>query len=190
MKLSSALLLVGLVGEVGMDHLAAQVGPVLPIGESPDATIALIEAEGRAFQPAQGGHDFSDAFDDLPWTGTSERHCVRANADGNFRSGEFFIGTRLTALREGKEGKVWWEPVKQFPEMELLVRGRHLGSPSDSIRFVNSGWVLFTNRPKLSPDRPHNGMFPGGLTLPRRGSWVIVGTSGPNWGCFVLEVSG
>ena len=161
--------------------------------EAPDqasAVVAALVAEGAAYQPPTEGVYFGDLLDRVGWSGTPERKCVRAEADGNLRSGEFFIGTRLTQLRVGKEGKVWWVPVQQLPEMmQLLVRGFSVESPEDSLRFVNHDWTLLTNYPKKFEDRPYDGMFPGGLTLPTPGPWAIVGTSGPNWGCFILEAT-
>jgi len=66
--------------------------------------------------------------------------------------------------------------------------GRSVSNPRDTIRLIDSAIVHPVNRgpPPRSPKGPFE--FLSGITFPGSGRWVLVGTSGVNWGCFVFDV--
>lgn len=129
-----------------------------------------------------------------------ERRCVDAyDAEGMFsvRSGEFTIGGDLggspyagQALRAGRKGKIWWQPDHGAPEMALIVRGRSLSSPQDTIRFNSTNVARPARgngvRPVALEQRDY--FFPSGIAIPRAGRWLVIATSGTNWGCFIIRV--
>lgn len=112
------------------------------------------------------------------------RKCVAGQEMGPIRSGEFVIGGQLSgsvAMVAGQRGKVWWAPLHEAPNMPpLLVRGRSLTTPADTVRF-STGDIA---RSVGGTGRHY--FFPSGITIPRPGRWLLIATSGANWGCFIL----
>jgi hypothetical protein len=111
--------------------------------------------------------------------GTDERRCVRATNFGPVRSGQFLIGGQLAdtaAAPAGTDRKVWWMPVTNQRNMPpLIVRGRNIDHLADTVYFS-------TERIAES-----EGFFwPTGINLPTGGRWLLIATSGTNWGCFIL----
>ena len=118
---------------------------------------------------------------------------------GPIRSGEFVIGGMLggtSALRVGRAGKVWWAPLHQSRDMPpLVVRGRHLTAvrgpgltvPADTVRHVKSNvaWPVTSGAPPV-PEAEREYFFPSGITVPQGGRWLLIATSGENWGCFII----
>jgi hypothetical protein len=174
--------------------------------------VAKAEAEGAAFprlpQPRHVPRSFSTRADPLSGTslavlgrGASTGHenegavrqCVVGHDIGPVRSGEFVIGGNLggaEAMTSGRIGKVWWVPLHQGAEMPpLVVRGRSLTTPSDTMRFTTST-VAESGRDRgpLPADVPREFFFPSGITIPQAGRWLLLATSGANWGCFLLTV--
>jgi hypothetical protein len=71
----------------------------------------------------------------------------------------------------------------------LLVRGTLLGSPGDTIRFSKDSYavpVTQVNGSWKSGDRSTS-FFPSGIYLPKPGDWLLIATSGDDWGCFILH---
>jgi hypothetical protein len=66
--------------------------------------------------------------------------------------------------------------------MELLLRARNLTSPRETLR------VTMTDVIGEGFGEPWSASFPTALVFPSPGRWVVVGTSGHNWGCVVLTV--
>src|SRR5262249_18095941 len=114
------------------------------------------------------------------------------------RSGEFEIGGDLggclypsASLRSGHRGKVWWLPDHGGSRMPpLLVRGRNLNHPRDTVRYTTKSIAVA----KLSvghrelPERGDYFFFSSGIAIPTPGRWLVIATSGVNWGCFILAV--
>ena len=153
------------------------------------ALIASVEAEG-ARHVRRAATNLPPSFKSS--SGTAERVCVIGDEMGPVRSGDFLIGGHLggsVATRGGRQGKVWWIPLHNTEKMPpLVVRGRKLTAPTDTFRFTTSV-VAYPNSQGSLPALRREYFFPSGITIPTTGTWVIVATSGANWGCFVLTTT-
>jgi hypothetical protein len=109
------------------------------------------------------------------------------------RSGEFVIGGQLGGAyrlndeinaKLGAPGlirKIWWTPLHFASVMPaLVVSGRKLGVPSDTLQFLSS---------RIAWNSDSEYFFPSGFRIPSAGRWLLVASSGPNWGCFILTVT-
>ena len=153
-----------------------------PRGSGEAEIVAAAEAEGATYPHAQQVA--------VP---EAARVCVVGSESGPATSGEFTIGGNLAgsaSLRAGRAGKIWWAPRHHAADMPpLLVRGRNLTTPTDSVRFTtaNIAWPVVPGAAPVPPgERKH--FFPSGPTLPSAGRWLVIATSGSNWGCFILTV--
>jgi len=163
----------------------------IPAGANESEIKANAEAEGAAFQRApaslalQPGLVRSEAIGD--------RRCVTGFETGPAHSGEFLIGGMLAgyhSMLSGREGKVWWQPSYGRLDMPpLLVRGRNLRNPPDTVWF-ESARIAWQVNPDHSPVpvEQRDYFFPSGIKIPTSGRWLLIATSGVNWGCFILTV--
>ena len=150
----------------------------IPAGQTNSAIIAAAEAEGRASA--------------VP--GDTTRKCARGWDVGPAYSGEFTIGGNISdqsPLAPGRVGKIWWRPRHNGVSMPpLLVRGRNLESPKDTIRWTTDNRAYPIALPgAVVPIEKREYFFPSGFMLPTRGHWLVVATSGENWGCFILTAA-
>ncbi len=140
---------------------------------SPPEQVVFEEFFGRAVIPVKNQH-------------TENRTCAVGYGMGPVRSGEFIIGGQLSgrvAMVAGQRGKVWWAPLHHARIMPpLLVRGRNLSAPNDTVRFITRMVAQTVGQAPLQY------FFPSGILVPRPGRWLMVATSGANWGCFILAV--
>jgi hypothetical protein len=129
--------------------------------------------------------------------GSSERKCVEipvGYVPAWRKSGEFTVGGEIGALWAGQEGKVPWSPFHDPARVgaTLLVRGARLDEPGITSRFVSSDYA-WPVKERLQPandwviDREH-AFYPSGFSLPSAGRWLLVATSGSDWGCFIVTV--
>ena len=152
--------------------------PPIPHGASADVIVAAAETEGRLYQRT------ADAKDSVA------RSCVTGWDSGPARSGEFTIGGQISflrPLRAGKRGKIWWKPLKAAADMPaLIVRGRNLSNARDSVRYSTAGiaWSGSPGTPVLASMRSY--FFPSAFSVPSPGRWLVIATSGTNWGCFIV----
>jgi hypothetical protein len=164
----------------------------IPSGNNEAEIIANAEAEAASLprrpSPAAPGRNFSASQN-----GTAERRCVEGSEMGPIRSGEFVIGGMLggtSALHAGRAGKVWWAPLHHARDMPpLVVRAHRLSMPGDTVRFVMSNVAspVTPGAPPV-PEAERQYFFPSGINVPQSGRWLLVATSGQNWGCFILTV--
>ena len=110
------------------------------------------------------------------------RKCVAANPnESEIRSGDFLIGAEvggsLGAPMAGREAKIYWVPRHPAVGDTLVVRATLLDSPADTSRFVSANWAVSTGW-----------FYASGYLLPKSGRWLVIATSGPDWGCFILRV--
>jgi hypothetical protein len=164
----------------GAQHLSAQ--PLLiPTGSNGIQVTAAAEREGTTYQRVASSSDAAPRTCALPW--------MYAPA----KSGEFRIGGQISPtfpLQAGRMGKIWWSPTHNTKDMPpLLVRGRNMTTMKDTVRFTISSIATPVNPggPR-TPESQRTYFFPSGTTLPTPGRWLVVATSGANWGCFVLTV--
>jgi len=121
--------------------------------------------------------------------GSPSRECVPVPPEREkaVRSGEFVIGGSLNALVQGPPFKVWWKPLESSMDMQLLVRGRLLDTPTDTMRLVATEVTASMDSKTLEPF-VEEAFFPTGTAFPSAGTWVVVATARRNWGCFLFPV--
>lgn len=161
----------------------------LPGGEVTDSFIAVIELEGQRWPRPASPPSLPRSHGSRHVGGNADRRCVTAVAGIAVRSGEFVIGGDHP-LSSRRLNKVWWAPLVNAKAMHLVVRGQLLGSPADTLRFESSS-VAHPVAPGQSRAQEDidDYFFPSGFPVPSAGSWVVVATSGPNWGCFILPAT-
>ena len=145
--------------------------------------IATAEAEGAewpkraepTFQPGSGDADH--------WTDPVPRRCTTAGSSNTVRSGDFVIGGDVNGAASGREVKIWWEPKHPAASFSLVVRGARLDPVVDTLRYVNSEWAV-AGSPRVGLTGPI--FYASGIAFPSPGQWLVIATSGPDWGCFVL----
>ena len=203
----------GAGGAVGALVLLYSIGPAavagqlaaLPRGPTDSATIAAIETEGAAFPR----DSVLPSFPRYEWTeemerdigpapsiyGGSERECVDVPTEPTVgglvrippvRSGEFVV-SGAPAPVEGRRSKLVWTPMSASMDMTLLLRGRRLGFPADTLRREITDVIARLHSETHEP-YADEAAFPSGIALPAAGVWVVVATSRRNWGCFVFTV--
>lgn len=156
----------------------------IPTGINEAQIREAAEKEGAAFSTTKANSDQAQP-----------RVCVSGYDFGPAQSGEFTIGGNLgggRAMLAGRQGKVWWAPLVASRDMPpLLVRGRSLTNPTDTVRFTSST-VASPGNPGAppTPEAQRKYFFPSGITIPQPGRWLVIATSGTNWGCFILTVVG
>lgn len=178
------------VGVVTMMVFALRVGGAQQIS----ATVQQAEAEGAAFPRGAPPTALGPTFAERAFGGTSERWCVSSVADdslpgGSLRSGDFIVRTRFAGrggLRVTKSSyadgsKMLWLPLHGAADRgdTLLLRAARMGSPPDSFR------QTITDFPRSHGEYG----FVSGVRFPMSGQWLVVATTGNDWGCFLLRVA-
>jgi hypothetical protein len=152
-------------------------------------TVAQAEAQGAVFPQAPPPATPQPPFADRPFTGSTKRRCVAALHDDplrSFRSGEFVVRTIFTGpygLRAGKGSKVLWMPVHDpGPQrVSLRIRAVRLGNRPDSLELT---------LPRVARSvRGSEFGYPSTVRFPTAGQWLVVATTGDDWGCFLLDVA-
>jgi hypothetical protein len=157
------------------------------------ATVAAAEAEGASFPhgatPRIVDEVFSHAF-----SGTAARTCVAPPRDsiagGSLRSGEFIVRGRFSGYwgpKANRDGKYLWAPLHNpyvYPAPGgLLIRAARLGHPSDTVRVAEAHAAYSARR-----DRFKEAAYPSLVRFPAAGEWLVIATSGKDWGCFLITV--
>ena len=166
-------------------------------------TVAGAQAEGAAFPRATPPTVVQSLFA-RPVGGTSERTCSPSQPDdsiaaSSLRSGEIIIRSRLAGRwgpHAGQGHKILWMPLhgpadtstrisfaewrkKAIEHAPLLIRAVRVGNPADSLRQTLPGLT----------GGPRQFGFPSELTFPTAGQWLVIATTGEDWGCFLLAVA-
>lgn len=146
----------------------------------PPQTVEAAEAEGARYPKASGGAEqamYDDAF------GPKERKCVDADEGKHVaaRSGEFVAGPfdRHVMFGSPKSArrKVWWAPRQTAVMPPMQLRAAKVGAPDVT--------VIWTFPSVVSNE---NGFFFNTtFRFPEAGKWLVVVSSGNNWGCFILD---
>jgi hypothetical protein len=164
----------------------ATAGVTTPSVVAP-GSIADAEVEARRHPQAPLPSQGRAAFQDSP--GIAERTCVDVERyrplapEAGVRSGEFIAGPFALYASEWKSqqgnfGKLWWIPLHTNAFPGLTVRAVLLDDPS--IRRVFSESIVGHGS--------GGAFYPSTVVLPTPGRWLLVATSGPDWGCFVLTL--
>ena len=167
-------------------------------------TVVAAEAEGAAFPHAAHPDVLQPLFAGA-FGGASERRCIPSPPDdsipgGSLRSGDIIVRSRLSGrwgphARRGH--KILWMPLhgpadtstrvsfaewrmKAAEHPPLRIRAVRVGHPADSLRQTVS---RLTGGPRQFG-------FPSEVTFPTAGQWLVVASSGDDWGCFLLDVVG
>jgi hypothetical protein len=119
--------------------------------------------------------------------GSSERICVEVPFRRGVivRSGEMIIGGTIGYPTPNGRIKIWWRPLKTSEGMTLSVVGQKIGTDDELVRYTTSGPTIASSSGNRRPD---DLFFPGIMVFSSPGKWVIVGTSGAQWGCFLFDI--
>jgi hypothetical protein len=154
-------------------------------------TIQQAEHEGAIFPRGDTQTPPPPGFDTEKTIGTADRRCVEFTerlSTVRGRSGEFVVSGEIGALMVAREGKVSWTPFHDpaSAHATLLVRGSRLDHPGITSRFVSANYALPATA-NGSVTRDH-AFYPSSFSLPSPGRWLLVATSGDDWGCFIVNV--
>ena len=162
-------------------------------GDDPLVVLARIEKEGAA-HPRQSKDPGFSLFREFGYRGGGDRVCRDVASSEPIWSGDFAIGGSIGSdspfpLESPHGGKIWWVPAASWDSMTLVVRGRNLDPPYDGLRFEIDK-IAYPGPPTpLEANQERDWFFPTGIAIPSEGRWALVGTSGGNWGCFIVHVS-
>jgi len=164
--------------------VAAQEFASLPTTADRTELVALIEDAGREHPSVSDGLWEPAYWLEVPGAGTSERRCVEVPAQGPVRSGDFRLTYMPIRPQAGRPHKIAWSPTDDSPSMSLQVRGRLVSDPESSLALRTSRTARTTGA-----DDDTWYFFPSMTEFPESGEWVVVATSGANWGCFIFDVT-
>jgi hypothetical protein len=77
------------------------------------------------------------------------------------------------------------DSVKQG-DMIREVRGASLRPAGDTLRYTNTGWAI-GGSPREGAFGPI--FYASGIVFPSPGRWLLIATSGHDWGCFIVTAS-
>lgn len=169
-------------------------------GKPPDGSSVAVDAGRTARKPpeAEPPETLPATFVEEP-PGTAERECVRVNRllgetvrNGAVRSGEIVAGPFQHFVRGWHpriENKLWVAPLHTSRMPGATIERIPLdGQPSvAAVGYEDVAWFA-EEAPPNSDKARSTSFYPGGLRLPEPGRWRLVVTSGPDWGCFEVEV--
>jgi hypothetical protein len=167
--------------------ITAQVGVAQQIPSSPQGA----EAEGVTFPHGASPPRIAPSFA-ARFRGTAERRCVTpysnvgvdssSHSDGPLRSGEFIV--RYGGLFVNQPTKMLWMPLHNPSDYSgtLLIRAVRPDHPDDSLRVSVSDWGW-------SGSHVNSG-YVSSVAFPSPGTWLVIATAGPDWGCYLLSVAG
>jgi hypothetical protein len=159
------------------------------IAQSIPTSVKAADVEG-ASRPHAKAPSYTPSVFTEEFSGTTERKCARAPrgaAGGSLRSGEMIIRSYWSgpgAPKGNRDTKILWRPLHNpfgYPDT-LVIRAVRLNDPADSLRLSVPHWAY-------SPGSKRESGFPSLVRFPTAGDWLMVGTAGPDWGCFVLTVA-
>ncbi len=181
----AAFIAVTVVGAFAQDSSSypRRLRPGIDVEQPPLDTIEAAEAEAETY-PQTPVHE-TRVPDGLAKAeaGTSDRKCVETSGHNILRSGEF-VAANFASLPTSEEIQRWgWNKlvwIRLHPAANdsesLVVRAKRLGQPVQSIAFRYP-----------VPHSTAITAFPTIVPLFDRGRWMLVATSGSDWGCFVFE---
>jgi hypothetical protein len=135
-------------------------------------TVAVVESEGASFAHADG-------------VDPKTRHCADTAASGerDVRSGDFTVGVFPLRRRFAATDsvKLYWIPAhtQELAKQRVAFRAIRLDGPSTAVGFEHGDWAFSAGG---SP------FLPSTISFPSNGRWLLVMTSGVNWGCFIGDL--
>ena len=119
--------------------------------------------------------------------GSTERRCVDVGSEREVRSGDFVAGNfaAYSGIWARGSGKLYWIPHRlAWPDSSTPLRVAAV--PLDP----GSGPRVFEKRTSARTVGviPEVHFFPSGFRLPGKGTWMLVATAGPHWGCFIFTL--
>jgi hypothetical protein len=73
--------------------------------------------------------------------------------------------------------KVWWAPLQTATMPPMLLRAAKIGAPEKTVTWTFPSVVSNEN----------GYFFNTTFWFPEIGKWLVIVTSGNNWGCFILD---
>lgn len=190
------IVLLGLGISIGVSLPAEQVVSKLGYltGSFEHELVESAERDAAAFAVDLGRPDrIKRVFTSPDLQGTSARKCIVGAGRGPLRSGEFVIGGELSGpasqdLLKRVAPKIWWSPLHHGAEMDLLIRARRVGQGGE-YRFHSVTVASGSHGPSLElPEEQRDYFFPSAIEFLHSGKWLVVATSGSDWGCFILTM--
>lgn len=156
---------------------------------------------------AQDDHPSAPPPKNAPWwfgqgvPGTAERECVTVNpllgktgGLGAIRSGQFVAGpfpAYVGGWNPRADLKLWFAPLHTRRMPGLEVKATLLGEPGKALVVRRTGFAWGDQRaPRDSARAIDTRFYPGTMRLPGAGTWRLVASSGPDWGCFEVKLPG
>jgi hypothetical protein len=146
-------------------------------------SVSAAEAEGSKYPKpdvsARMALLYGEAF------GPTDRRCVDAEKHATARSGDFVAGpfdehVMLADVGGHAERKVWWAPRQTTTMPPMQLRAAKIGAPD-----ITMSWSF----PSVVWNESDY-FFNTTIRFPEVGKWLVVVTSGSNWGCFLLDELG
>ena len=131
--------------------------------------------------------------------GSPKRECVHVNPlldelgrDGAIRSGQIVAGPFQHFVRGWNpyiENKLWFAPLHTSSMPGATIERVPLDGQREvsAVGYEDAAWGA-EEAPPNSDKARSTSFYPGGLRLPEPGRWRLAVTSGPDWGCFEVEV--
>jgi hypothetical protein len=112
--------------------------------------------------------------------GPIDRRCVEAEGLATARSGEWVAGPfdRYYGIMGGGR-KVWFAPRTGTVHPPMQLRASKIGAPDVTFAWASPAGTTVNDGDAF--------LFPAALRFPQAGRWLVVVTSGQNWGCFLLD---
>jgi hypothetical protein len=189
-------LLLGFAVSTSLSHEANQIDSMLGslVGSSEQEIIETAERAAARFPvEATPPKRIKAEFDSEDVAGTAERKCVAASGRWPLRSGDFVIGGELSGpsqqdVAKRLAPKIWWSPLHHRPEMALRVQARRLDRGGEYL-FYSTTVAHSAEDPHVEvPVNEREYFFPTAIEFLHSGRWIVVATSGSDWGCFILAL--
>ena len=157
-------------------------GIQLYINRIPPSSIEQAEAEGELYRGGYDEDDLSEPSAELTWEpGSGASECVPVIDGGRTRSADWVLDAAsdeaATLYPLNAEALI---PEPREAAAPLVIRAAKV----DGTRFH-----LLMPPPRWSNQASEPLSYPLPLKLPVEGTWVVLPTAGPNWGCFLFEVT-
>lgn len=182
---------VGLLSVVGAPGLLAQampggVGTGRPAVPADSVPLTIAEAEAQGQRRQSQVMKASLPFQDVAFTlGGADRKCVdvgpaESGSMVNVRSADFVVGgfSKYAGLWHTGYGKLAWWPVNGSASSppQITLSASRLDRPPASRIY------------QIDLNRGEYYMYPANIYLPSTGRWLLTGTAGSSWGCFIYDL--